>query len=336
MEAKSLIAHEGPRFAFEDVLLPDPGPDQIAVRTTYTGVSIGTEFSAITKKLDYGPYPLCTGYQAVGVVDYVGKNVTDFKINDRVYYRSNPDIKLASNGWKVSARSGTHTSAAVLDTKGNRAFIAPLPEGVNEEAASMFVMPAVGLNGVDMANPRMGDVVAVYGCGLVGLGVLAACSHRGCEVIAIDLEDDRLDIAKKLGADHLVNTTRQDALEEVHKIASEGADVVFESTGIPNCIDPAIQLCRTHGIFVLQGNYGRHPISYNFLAPHGKRLTMFYPCNDGLEPCRKAVLKNMTMGVLPWHHVITHRVASHDAPDLYTGILKGEAKNVIGAVIQWG
>ncbi len=333
MNAQALITHEGPTFACEDVILPDPGPDQLVVQTRFSGVSIGTEFAAITKKLDYGPYPLCTGYQAVGIVEHVGKDITDFNVNDRVYYRFNPNITLASNGQEVSARQGSHTSAAIVDTQGPRAFVAHLPDGIDEEAASSFVMPAVGLNGVDMANPRMGDIVAVHGCGLVGLGVIAACSHRGCEVIAIDLEADRLDIAQKLGADHLIQGGNP--TEAVHNIAPDGADVVFECTGIPACIDPAITLCRRQGTFILQGNYGRAPISYNFLQPHGKRLTMYYPCNDGEAPCRRAVIKNMATGVLPWHHTITHRATSQDAPDLYTKILNGEAKNVIGAVIQW-
>ena len=331
VNAKALIAYKGPSFACEEVVLPDPEPDQLVVRTRYSGVSIGTEFAAITRKLDYGPYPLCTGYQAVGIVEHAGENATGFAVGDRVYYRWNRAIAL--EGQKVSACQGAHASAAVLDTHGPRAFVAHLPDGIDEAAASLFVMPAVGLNGVDMANPRMGDRVVVYGCGLVGLGVIAACSHRGCEVIAIDLEADRLAIAQKFGADHLVQGT--DANKAVFDIAPDGADVVFECTGIPACIDPAIALCRRLGTFILQGNYGRHPISYNFLPPHGKRLTMYYPCNDGEAPCRRAVIKNMGNGVLPWQHTITHRVASSDAPKLYRNILTGEVKNVIGAVIQW-
>ena len=170
MKATALITHEGPTFACEDIILPDPRPDQIAVQTRYSGVSIGTEFAAITRKLDYGPYPLCTGYQAVGTVEHVGKDATGFAVGDCVYYRWNRVFSLAASGQKVSASQGAHTSAAVLDTQGPRAFVAHLPEGVDEAAASSFVMPAVGLNGVDMANPRMGDRVVVYGCGLVGLG----------------------------------------------------------------------------------------------------------------------------------------------------------------------
>ena len=68
---------------------------------------------------------------------------------------------------------------------------------------------------------------------------------------------------------------------------------------------------------------------------HYNRLTMHYPCGDGQAPCRRAAIKNIANGSLPWHHTITHRAASRDAPDLYKAILKGEAKNVIGAVIRW-
>ena len=196
-------------------------------------------------------------------------------------------------------------------------------------------MPAVGLKGVDMANPRLEDVVAVHGSGPIGMGAIAACSHRGCTVVAIDIESNRLDIARKLGADHVINGATQDVREELRKIAPDGADVVFEATGIPSCIDPAIELCRVYGKFILLGNYGQEPITYKFLVPHGKKLTMFYPCDDGLEPCRRAVLKNMAMGVLPWHHTITHRVESQDSPELYDAINKGKAKDVIGAVIHW-
>ena len=134
---------------------------------------------------------------------------------------------------------------------------------------------------------------------------MAACSHRGCIVVAIDLEQNRLEVAEKLGADYLINGSTRNVVEELHKIAPEGADVVFESTGVPACVDPAIELCKPHGKFVYQGHYGTGPLSYRFAPPHGKRLTMFYPCDDGFEPCRRAVLKehgNRCLSVAPHDH----------------------------------
>ena len=61
---------------------------------------------------------------------------------------------------------------------------------------------------------------------------------------------------------------------------------------------------------------------------------MFFPCDDGWQPFRRAVVKNMAMGVLPWEKTITHRVSFTEAPGLYDGINRGE-KDVLGAIIQW-
>ncbi len=334
MHAKALICDENQNFSYADVTLPDPGPKHLLIRALYSGVSIGTEFALIRNKISGREYPLCTGYQGVGVVEHAGENVNAFKVGDKVYYRDNREGMQLSDGTEVSAVTGVHCSVALVNPQTTHG-LELLPEDVPDDAASLFVMPAVGLNGVDMANPRMGDVVAVYGAGLVGLGVIAACSHRGCVVVAVDLEQNRLKIAQKLGADYLINGAAQNVMEELEKIAPEGADVVFESTGVPACIDPAIELCKMYGKFVLQGHYGTAPLSYQFAPPHGKRLTMFYPCDDGFAPCRRAVLKNMATGVLPWHHTITHRVESEESPTLYNTINKGNAKEVVGAVIRW-
>ena len=334
MHAKALICDENQNFSYADVALPDPGPEHLLIRALYSGVSIGTEFALIRNKIAGQQYPLCTGYQGVGVVEHVGDKVDAFKVGDKVYYRDNREGMQLPDGTKVSAAAGVHCSAAVVRLQTTHG-LELLPEGVPSDAASLFVMPAVGLNGVDTANPRMGDVVAVYGAGLVGLGVIAACSHRGCVVVAVDLEQNRLDVARKLGADYLINGTTQNVVEELQKIAPDGADVVFESTGVPACIDPAIELCRRHGKFVLQGHYGTAPLSYQFAPPHGKRLTMFYPCDDGFAPCRRAVLKNMARGVLPWHHTITHRAEAEESPVLYDAINNNNVKDVVGAVIRW-
>ncbi len=335
MHAKALVSDENQNFSYADVTLSDPGPEHILIRALYSGVSIGTEFALIRNKIStWGQYPICTGYQGVGIVEHVGEEVDTFKVGDKIYYRDNREGMYLSDGQEVSAAAGVHCSAAIVNPQTTHG-LELLPEGIPEDAASLFVMPAVGLNGVDTANPRMGDVVAVYGAGLVGLGVMAACSHRGCVVVAVDLAQNRLEVAQKLGADHLINGSTQNVVEELQKIAPEGADVVFESTGVPACVDPAIELCKRHGKFVYQGHYGTEPLSYQFAPPHGKRLTMFYPCDDGFEPCRRAVLKNMATGVLPWHHTITHRVESEESPAFYDAINKDDAKDVVGAVIRW-
>ncbi len=336
MQAKALICDEKQNFSISDVNLAEPGPGDVVIRTTCTGVSIGTEFALIRNKISWGPYPLCTGYQGVGVLEKVGSAVEGFQQGQKIYFRHNRRMHLA-DGTPVSGVSGTHCSHAVVDMLGEvePAQVALLPEDVDEAAASSFVMPAVGLHGVDLANPRTGDVLVVHGAGLIGLGVIGAAAPRGCEIVAVDISDDRLDIARKMGADHVINSSKQDITESLAAIAPDGADVVFEATGIPECIDVAIPMCREFGTFVLQGNYGAETVGLHFLPAHGRQLTILCPCDDGQESCRLAVMKNLASGALLWGETITHTVEPADAAEFYTKINTGQANDVIGAVIHW-
>ena len=333
MNAKALICDEKQNFSIEEVVLKDHALDQIVIRTLYTGVSIGTEFALIRKKLSWGTYPMCTGYMGTGIVEAVGSDINNFEVGDEVYFRCNDGMSLA-DGASVSCVSGVHCSHIVIRPNTTHGADHMVP-GAALDVACMFVMPAVGLNGVDTANPRMDQTVVVHGTGLIGLGVVAACLHRGCVVIAVDVNEKQLAIAREMGADYTINGTSQDVAAEVKKIAPEGADVVFECTGLPQCIDPAIALCRKYGSFVWQGNYGRDPVSMHFLPPHSSRLKMFFPSDDGGEPCRRAVVRNMAMGSLRWERCITHRISFADAPAMYQRINGGKERDIVGVVINW-
>ena len=333
MNARAIICDEKQNFSLADVILPEPAPDNVVIRTLYSGISIGTEFALIRNKISWGPYPICTGYMGTGVVEHVGSKASGYKVGQKVYFRDNKDIKLP-DGQKVSGVCGVHCSHAVVNPKTTHG-LDYLPEGVDAEVGSFFVMPSVGLYGVDMCNPRLDDVVVVYGAGQIGLGVVAWCRMRGCVVVAVDLDQKRLEVAGKLGADYLINASKQDVEAEVKKIAPDGADVVFESTGIPACIDEAVGLCKFLGKFVWQGNYGDAPISMHFIPIHVKRLQMFFPCDDGMQPARRATLKNIATGALRWEETITHRAEAADAADLFDRINKGKANDVLGAVVHW-
>jgi len=333
MIAKALICDADQKFTFQDVQLPDVGPDRLRVRTLRTGVSIGTEFALIRNKISWGPYPLCVGYQGVGEVEEVGENVEGFAVGDTVYYRDGKFMELM-DGTKVSSVSGTHCSHAVINPKATHG-LAQLPAGVDLDQASLYVMPSVALFGVNMANVEVGTVAVVFGCGQIGLGAVAFCARRGAITVAVDIEDSRLGIAKQLGADYVFNGASCNALEEFKKVFPAGADTVFEATGIPACIDQAIPYAKSLGKFVMQGNYGAEPISFHFLPAHGKRLTWFYPCDDGHAPCRRTVMKSLALGALDWDPVITHRVKAADSAEFYDALNHGLDKEVVGSVIDW-
>ena len=331
MKTQALICTDDQEFTLEEFGIPTIEANQVLVRNTYSGVSVGTEFAVIRHTLDWGPFPVCTGYQAVGVVEGAGSAVTRFKTGDKVYYRRNfMPMQLGSD--QINCCAGTHVSHAIVPED---AEIELLPDGVGDATGSMFVMPSVGYNAVDMAGVQMGDVVAFHAVGLIGLGALAAARLRGAVTIAIDLNPKRLEMAKAMGAEYVINASDEDVEARVEEISPGGADVVFEGSGVPACLDLAFPLARLRGKFVFLGNYGNAPISFNFLVPHGKQLTAFFPCNDGLKLCRDAVLRNIATGAIPWAKTITHRVSAAEAPALYQAINKNEVPDMMGAVIRW-
>ena len=145
MDAQALICDDQQNFSLEVVELKDPTDKQISIRTQYTGVSIGTEFALIRNKISWGTYPLCTGYMGTGIVESVGKEIDEFFVGDKVYFRGNDSMKLV-NGTDVCCVSGAHCSHIVLDPNTNHGA-AKLPQRISMETASMFVMPAVALYG---------------------------------------------------------------------------------------------------------------------------------------------------------------------------------------------
>jgi len=333
IDARALVTYEDQRFALADVRLAEPTDDQLLVRCAYSGVSVGTEFALIRNKISWGPYPLVTGYMAAGVIEAAGSAVEGFEVGQSVYYRANGEMQLPDET-AISVVSGCHCSHAVVTPTGTHGA-GIVPDGLSLDLASMFVMPAVGHYGVELAQPKLDDLVVVIGAGMIGLGVVASCAYRGCRVMAVDIDDQRLAVAEKLGAMYTVNSKQREMAAAVRAIEADGADVVFECTGLPTMIDPSIALCRVHGTFVWQGNYGAEPVSMHFLEPHGKRLRMIFPCDDGLAPCRRVVVNNMAAGRLDWAATMTHRIESTEAPELFQRINEGQAGDLLGATICW-
>jgi L-iditol 2-dehydrogenase len=308
----------------------DLAPDEFRGRTLCSGISIGTERLLWEGRLAWGnEFPVVLGYQAIGIVEELGSEVSDFEVGQRVLWRNS---RFAEGS--VDAASGTHTAMAVA----RRGDSLAIPDELDAEQASLFVLPAVGFHGVAMAGVSYGEVVAVQGLGLVGLAVVAAARLRGAVIVAIDPSAARRTAALAIGADVVVDPLTESAGEVVGGLRPGGADVVFESSGIGRLLDSAFELARPHGRFVFQGNYGGDkPVNFQFLVPHGKQLQAYFPCNDGLTPCRRAVTQLMARGAMDFRPAISHIVSPAGAVELYRTIIAGDgaATEVLGAVIDW-
>ncbi len=332
MKARAVYVTEDKTFHVGEFPVPALKDDEVLIETHYSGISVGTEFTAVRGVRYYGEYPMILGYQGTGVIADTGPRATRFQAGDRVYFRRNA-MSMQLGDQEVLQRSGTWSSHVVHS---EQRLVEPLPQGVDGATGSMFVMPAVGLNAVDMAGVRMGDYVAVQGVGLIGLGVLAACFLRGAKPIAIDVVDKRLDLAREFGAHAVINPAQEDVQARVREITgTDGVDVSFEGTGVRSLIDQAIALCRQHGKFVYLAVYGEAPLEFLYMPAHHRRLTTYFPCDDGQEPCREAVLHQMALGALPWHKTISHHILADDMPDFCARVLHNQVPDLLGSVIDW-
>ncbi len=332
MKMQAVYVTEDRKFHVGEFPLRAPRGDEVLIRTHYSGISVGTEFTAVRGTRHYGAYPFVLGYQGTGIIAGRGPDVQRFKEGDAVYFRSSVlDLFLGSA--RVANRSGTWASHVIHSEKQR---VEPLPAGVDGATGAMFVMPAVGLNAVDMAGIRMGDYVAMQGVGLIGLGTLAASFLRGARPIAIDMAPNRLALAREFGAVATINPATEDVRARVLELTDgRGADVSIEGTGVRSLIDQAIALTRQEGKFIFLAVYGEAPLELLYMPAHHRRIQAFFPCDDGQEPCREAVLHQMALGALPWHKTISHRIPVDAMPDFCARVLAGKAPDLLGAVIDW-
>jgi threonine dehydrogenase-like Zn-dependent dehydrogenase len=120
----------------------------------------------------------------------------------------------------------------------------------------------VGFHAAARGRVSKEDFTAVFGCGGVGLGAIASCAFRGAETIAIDMDDTKLEIARKAGACHLVNTARENLHERLREITGgSGPDVIIEAIGLPETFRAAVEEVAFTGRVVYIG-YAKEPVSY--------------------------------------------------------------------------
>jgi 2-desacetyl-2-hydroxyethyl bacteriochlorophyllide A dehydrogenase len=315
------------------VLLPDIGPHDVGVRTVYSGVSLGTEGHCLRGSYNLGGqgkmaervqevYPFCTGYQKSGVVDRVGTEVSRVKPGDRVLLSF---TRLADPELGKHSRPG-HSGYSVADEKD----VSPLADSVDLEEAALFIMAGVGMHGNRLANVGSGDLVAMFGQGMIGQMAAQVARLRGARVLACDLLDKRVEYSQRYSADVAVNSAREDFGALVRREAPQGADVVTDTTGKASMFPTLLGLVRREGKIVLQGYYPE-PIIIDFHSAHAKRIAVFFPESTEPQDDVAAMLATRQLAIKP---LITHRLSYRQAPEAYREVLE-HPDDIIGMVFTW-
>jgi len=133
--------------------------------------------------------------------------------------------------------------------------LVPLPASISDEEAAVVEPVALALRVLDYRKPNLGDWVTILGQGPIGLLMTQVALLKGCRVIAVDLEDYRLEVSKRYGADVVVNTKREDIVKTVKKLTKMGSDLVIEAAGTTSAVEQTPFLVRKVGKVALVGEF---------------------------------------------------------------------------------
>jgi 2-desacetyl-2-hydroxyethyl bacteriochlorophyllide A dehydrogenase len=326
----AVVFGEPKRVEVREMEVPEPGPDQVGIRTAFSGISQGTERWALTGRYghydaDYAAYYPCSpGYQAAGVIELVGSRVTDIKAGDHVFTMG---TRFADPGHKYPGPCQASHSGYLVAARSEVWRVAP---DVDLADASLYHMAGVSRHGVRLAGVKAGDLVALIGLGMIGQMSAQAARRAGARVIATDLIPERRALAAEHSADRVVEAGELGSA--VREEAPDGADVVIDTTGVSSMFDRCLELVRAEGRIAMQGYYP-DPIAVDFHPTHLKRPLVAFPCgwDDELNDDLAADLASRRLVIGP---LITHRVPFADAPAAYELVLRHPERS-LGMVLDW-
>ena len=265
---KALLLTAPSTFEFTEVSDPLVGPGEVGIDVQACGVC-GSDIHGMDGRSGRRIPPIVMGHEAAGVISELGEGVTGWQIGDRVTFDSTEfcgecdecergNFNLCANRRVLGVsctdyrRHGCFAERVVLPTR----ILHRIPATLSFEKAAFAEPVAIALHAVNLAPPVFDEPVVVIGSGLIGLLVIQALRARGwSEVIAVDLDDSRLVLAKQLGASRTFSAKQENLATHLREICGgDGARTAFEVVGAAAPVDLAIRSVCKGGTVVLVGN----------------------------------------------------------------------------------
>jgi L-iditol 2-dehydrogenase len=293
---KALVLKDYRRFAVEDFAVPVLQSDEVLVRVRACGIC-GSDVHGMDGSSGRRIPPIIMGHEAAGEIAQVGNGVTGWKAGDRVtfdstvycgdcWYCRRGKINLCENRRVLGVSCGDyrrHGAFAEYVAVPQR-ILYRLPDNLSFEQAAMVEAVSVALHAVKRTPLSDAASVVVVGTGMIGLLVVQVLRVAGCkQIVAIDLEEGKLQLAKKLGATHTLKADEPDLLEKIRALTEgRGADAAFEVVGLAPTVKTAIESVRKGGSVTLVGNL-KPQVDLPLQAVVTRELTLFGTCGSAGE-----------------------------------------------------
>lgn len=265
---KALVLKEYNNFTYEDVPVPEIQKDEVLVRVKACAIC-GSDVHGMDGSTGRRIPPIIMGHEAAGVIEKVGENVKGFKRGDRVTFDSTiycgkcwfcrrGEINLCDNRRVLGVSCGDYRlhGAFAEYVSVPEHILYPLPDEVSFECGAMVEPLSIAFHAVRRSMVSLNDTAVVVGTGMIGLLIIQLLKLVGCgKIIAVDMVQQKLDMAAKFGADICLKSDDEDIASEVYKSTrNRGADIAFEVVGITPTLQSAIASLRKGGSLTLVGN----------------------------------------------------------------------------------
>jgi threonine dehydrogenase-like Zn-dependent dehydrogenase len=333
---RAVVFHDVDDIRVEEVPRPRPGPGEAVIRITLTTIC-GTDLHIVR-----GEYPvrpgLVIGHEPVGVIDELGAGVTGYAVGDRVIVGAITPCgqclaclsgKLSQcghgEGWEALGgwRFGNTINGAQAEyllVPNAQANLAKIPDTVSDEEVVLLTdIASTGIRGAEAGGVQIGDTVAVFAQGPIGLcASLGAKAMGAALVIGVDGDDNRIAMAKRMGVDVVLDYRDGDVATEIKRLTGSGVDVAIEALGTQATFESALRSLRPGGTLSSLGVYsGKLQVPYDaFAAGLGDHRIVTSLCPGGKERMRR-LIEMVRHGRLDLRPLITHRFPLANIKEAY-------------------
>lgn len=335
---QTLVCTTPGQFVYQPAEAPVAAPGQALLRIRRVGIC-GTDLHAFEGTQPFFEYPRILGHElAADIVSVDG--APDFAVGEAVTF-----IPYFNCGYCIACRSGMpnccvrlqvsgiHIDGGMVEYLSVPSYSLVHGDGLTHDELALVEPLAIGAHGVRRANVQSGEVVLVVGAGPIGLGIMAFARIAGATVIALDINEARLDFCRThLGVNHVINARTADVVRQLQVITNDDMPtVVIDATGSLRAIDTGFQYLAHGGRYVLVG-LQKGNISVGHPDFHKREATLMSSRN-ATRADFEHVIANLKNGRIDPNSFITHRVAFGEVADSFASWLD-PANGVIKAMVS--
>ena len=316
-----------------DLGMPEaPKAGEVLLKIDYVGFC-GSDLSTYLGKNPMVKMPVIPGHEIGATIEAVGPNVPDSLRKGMVVtvnpYTNCGHCASCRNG-RVNACQHNETLGVQRDGAMREYMILPWEKiipanGMTPRDCALIEPMSVGFHAVNRAQVTDIDVVMVLGCGMIGIGAIVRAALRGATVVAVDLDDEKLALAKQMGATYVINSAKENVHERLAEITDGyGPDVVIEAVGAPPTYVMAVEEVAFTGRVVCIG-YAKVDIAFQTKLFVQKELDI-RGSRNAMPSDFRAVIHYLTSGVCPIDRLISDVVAPEEAHNAMKRWVEAPAK----------